>query len=365
WAVTFLASQPQRLAESSPPPTAAPPQIHIKFWEPLGEDLSAFIRGQMADKRTAYGEKLKQCGGPELSFYYTVNKYDFSKVDLNNDGKLEEFKDPSKPTLEEQELIRRYYSYSGLHAYRTENVYLVPQMSDRSLGEQLDALGRSAIVINFKKVPPEYFNPNPTPSDVLAHENTHLWQMNADNHTEDGKPLPAENIGACGQTTLENVLACTNAKVFTPKQIKNLISYLKPPTPTSGATAAAKMASELLGEVNPGSVGNRINFRFTNRTPPGIYGTMKSLRVRAVHSTPTFVSNFRPTTAALTPATLAPNATGTASFTFDVAPNAELGTECMVELVVTCDTGDEYYYQLWLTTPPPPTSVRHWQLFGQ
>jgi len=299
---------------------------HIKFWKPKGADVRALIAGEISGKRIVYGIKSPKLCGPKIYITYTVNEYDFDKVDIpdakgKKDGILDEFKNDgftnsANPTAEEKNLVKN--TQAG-----AENVYIVPGMSDNSFGE---CILNKGVVLNLRTgltKPPDGL--------TLAHENTHYWGLNEPNHYENNEPLGPENIGNVnGVASLD----CSNNGILSQGQLAKLRAKFHCPGPNP---------------VYAGSIGNQINLRFTNNGQPGNpFATLTSLTVTGIQSTPTFVLNFSPTTTTLTPSTLLPGETGTATFFFDVAPNIEVGIGSFIELMVTSDSGDVFYPLLYL-----------------
>jgi hypothetical protein len=315
---------------------------HIKFWKPKGTNVDALIAGEILGKRIVYGVKSPALGGPNIYITYAVNEYDFSKADKNSDGILDAFTDSNNPTNEERNLLRNC-------AASVENVFIVPGTSDNCYGE---TIGRNAVVINQGAKGPAGKAP-PTPDGkTLAHENTHYWDLNAGNHTDGGVALPPDNIGAADPGTAS--LKCTNKDILNKNQLEKLRN-LFPQATRQGVGA---------NPVYPGSMNNRINFTFTNYTSLGApFAPMNAVRASVVHSSPTAVLYFRPATIALTPSNLGPGQSGTATFLFDISPTAVVGTESVIELAVTCGTGEAFYFPLPFAIVAPPAAGRHWQFY--
>jgi hypothetical protein len=331
--------------------TVAPYQNHhIKIWKPKGADVANLIAGWISGKRIVYGVKSPMLGGPNIYITYAVNEYDFAKVDKNGDGILDEFIDSAKPTDEEKNLLRNC-------AASVENVFIVPGMSDNSLGENIPGGG---VVVNQGVKAPLGTTP-PKPHDkTLAHENTHYWGLNAGDHTEGGKALPGDNIGTAHPRDAS--LKCTNKDILTPGQLDNL----KKVFPVQGPSyfGSPTKQGNLGNAVYPGSIGNRMNFTFANYTPANApLAPLSALRANVVLSSPTFVVNIRPTSATLTPSSLSAGQSGTASFTFDVSAGAVLGTGCMVELAITCNTGEAFYVPVTFEIAAPPTAGKNWRWY--
>ncbi|MBM3335969.1 hypothetical protein FJY63_15025, partial [Candidatus Sumerlaeota bacterium] len=264
------------------------------------------------------------------------------------------FKDPKKPTNEEKNLLKNC-------AADVENVFIVPGMSDNSYGE---AVGGSVVINQGAKAPPGTKPPVPD-GKTLAHENTHYWGLNAGDHTEGGKALPPENIGAADPSKAS--LKCTNKDILSRDQLDKLRAVFKQGGASQPlASGSGKAANESSGpyQVYPGSTGNEIGFAFTNYTTTRVpFAPMSGLRAEVVHSSPTFVLNFFPTSITLTPSSLAPGATATATFAFDVTASAVVGTGCFVELAVKSNTGDAFYFVAPLEAVAPPTAARRWELY--
>jgi len=331
--------------------TVAPYQNHhIKIWKPKGADVTNLIAGWISGKRIVYGVKSPMLGGPNIYITYAVNEYDFSKVDKDGNGLLEEFKDPAKPTEEEKNLLRNC-------AASVENVFIVPGMSDNSLGEHIP--GGGVVINQGVKAPPGQTPPKPH-DKTLAHENTHYWDLNAGDHTEGGKALPADNIGTAHPRNAS--LKCTNKDILTQGQLDKMKKIFPKQSPGSFAPPAKQ--GNLGNLVYAGSTANRIVFTFTNYTAANApLAPLSALRANVVLSSPTFTLNVRPTSTTLTPSSLGPGQSASATFTFDVSPNALPGTGCMVELAVTCSTGEVFPVPVTLELAPPPTAGRNWRYY--
>jgi len=335
------------------PQTEKPYQNHhIKFWKPKGANVDKLIAGEISGKRIVYGVKSPALCGPNIYITYAVNEYDFGKVDKNGDGILEEFRDSNRPTEEERNLLRNCLASA-------ENVFIVPGMSRNSYGETVGG----SVVINQGAKAPAGKAPPVQDGKTLAHENTHYWQLNGDDHTEGGKALPPDNIGAADPSNAS--LKCTNKDILSPGQLEKLRNlFPKQSSPGSRSYEGAALSSWEAKSVYPGSAGNRVSLAFTNSTPANaLFAPVGSLRVNTVLSSPTFVVNLRPSSTTLTPSSLPPGQTGTATFTFDVSPNAALGTGCLIELAVTCGTGETFYIPVILEIAAPPAGTRNWRWY--
>jgi len=331
------------------PPDKPYQNHHIKFWKPKGTNVDALIAGEISGKQIVYGIKSPALCGPNIHITYTVNEYDFGKVDENGDGILEAFWYPNTSTEEEKNLLRNC-------AGSVENVFIVPGMSDNCQGETV----RGSVVINQGvKAPPGKVPPKQD-GKTLAHEDTHYWNLSEGNHVEGGKPLGPDNIGAADPALAS--LKCTNNDILTPGQLDKLRKLF--PKQSPGHLGSPAKQSNLGNLVYPGSIGNRINFTFTNYTLANApFAPLSALRANVVLSSPTFVQNIWPTSATLTPSSLSPGQSATATFSFDVSPSALLGTGSLVELAITCSTGEAFYVPVILEIAAPPTAGRNWRRY--
>lgn len=346
-AIVFPGPAPS-LGMAAPPTQPVWQNHHIKFWKPKGADVSNLIAGEISGKRIVYGVKSPMLGGPAIYITYAVNEYDFTKVDKNGDGVLEEFKNPNNPTEEEKNLIRNCVAGA-------ENVFIVPGMSDNSYGETIPGGG---VVINQGAAGA---NPPVQDGKTLAHENTHYWDLNAGNHTEGGRPLGPDNIGATDPSNAS--LVCTNRDILTSGQLQHLKNLFPKGPPVSGAVPITP-SSFGPNLVYAGSVNNRINFTFTNSAAANSsFAPLSGLRASVVLSSPTLVQNIWPTSITLAPSSLASGRTATASFLFNVSPSALVGTGCLVEVAVTCNTGEAYYTLLALEIAAPPAAGENWRRY--
>jgi hypothetical protein len=331
-------------------PTDKPCQNHhIKFWKPKGASVDALVAGEISAKQIVYGVKSPALCGPNIQITYTVNEYDFGKVDKSGDGLLEAFWYPNTSTEEEKNLLRNC-------AGSVENVFIVPGMSDNCQGETV----AGSVVINQGIKAPAGKVPPKQDGKTLAHEDTHYWNLSEGNHAEGGKPLGPDNIGAADPALAS--LKCTNKDILTPGQLDKLRKLF--PKQSPGQFGSPAKQSNLGNLVYPGSIGNRINFAFTNYTPANApFAPLSALRANVVLSSPTFVLNFQPMTTTLTPSSLSPGQSGAATFTFDVSPTAALGTGSLVELAITCGTGEAFYVPVTLEIAAPPTAERNWRWY--
>lgn len=159
-----------------------PKDFCVKVWAVAGT-AQATIDAQIAKMKEIFGNAVKLCC-PAFNFKVeqeAITAAQWAAIDADGDSKLKEYTDVTKPTNEEQTMMTNHKKAKCL------NVYVVPGMSDGSLGEafppEKNADGKivgGSVVVN-----------GPTAADTtLAHEAGHVLGEFKDNTAG----LPASNL---------------------------------------------------------------------------------------------------------------------------------------------------------------------------
>jgi hypothetical protein len=180
-----------KLFEVVPTQKPTKPQ-YLKFWVApgtFGSQQEAWnkIAADAAKLARIFAQEVEKCC-PKFQFYVVVNwlsESDWDSIDADGNDSLEEFDNQpggtssTNPTKEESTMLANH------HIAGMVNAYYVPNLSDGSLGEQLEPGGSTdsgGVVVDG----------NDTADDVLTHEFAHLYGLTHKDST--GATVPKGNI---------------------------------------------------------------------------------------------------------------------------------------------------------------------------
>ncbi len=189
--------------------------LKLKIWKVEGQVTDSKIEKDLARLKEIL-KQMKRICGIDVVFdieYNTISRNDWKKIDKDNDGRLDEFIDPDKPTDEEKALLNNHFIKGRINIYYIKEFDEDGKGSD-STGEFLEYGDKKSVVVDS----------DDSNKNTLAHEIGHYFGLG---HVNDPKNLMYPRARPDkGKITKEQCQKMASSMLSETKLLRILLFYI-------------------------------------------------------------------------------------------------------------------------------------------